>query len=71
VKVWKTGPVERATLDLHAVTLLVFLHETLPVMREVTVRPIIKDTIVVYFKKRQICKMYGHMCICVYLYINM
>ena len=62
---------ERATLDLHAVTLLVFLNKTLPVIREVTVRPIIKDTIVAYFKKRQICKMYGHMCIYVYLYVDM
>ena len=37
---------KRTSLDLHTVTLLVFLHEALPIVREITVRQIIKDTIV-------------------------
>ena len=37
---------KRATLDPHTVTLLVFLHEALPVVRELNVRDIISETIV-------------------------
>ena len=38
---------KRASFDLYTVTLLVFMHEALPVVREMTVRQIIKETIVV------------------------
>ena len=38
---------KRASVDPHTVTFLVFLHETLPVLREMTVRQIIKEMIVV------------------------
>jgi hypothetical protein len=38
---------KRATLDPHTVTLVVFLHEALPVVRELNVRDLITKTIVV------------------------
>jgi len=38
---------KRASLDPHTVILLVILHEALPVVREMMVLQIIKDTIVV------------------------
>ena len=43
----KFATAKRACLDLHTVTLLVFLHKILPVVREMTVRQIVKDTIIV------------------------
>jgi len=45
---------KRASLDLHTVTLLVFLHEALPVVRQMAVHQIINETIVVYLKTKRI-----------------
>jgi len=45
-------PAKRASLNAHTVPLFVFLHEALPVVRKMTVRQIIMETIVVYLKTK-------------------
>jgi len=48
---------KRVSLVLHTVTLRVFPHEALPGVREMTVRQIIKETIVVQLKTRRILRV--------------